>query len=82
MNIEVVHNIDNLPYKKVFFVTNPTLTYQYIQKVMDTKRSNGMKVRYTYDVKKKQVTLEGRSSLPVNTLVSILKDAFYMKQIG
>ena len=82
MSLEVIHNIDHLPYKKVFFISNPTLAYQYVQKVMDTKRSRGMRVRYTYDVAKKQMTFEGRAALPVNTLVGILKSAFYMKQIG
>ena len=82
MQIEVLHNPDSLPIKKVFFVENPTRAYARAQKIMEVKRPRGMRVRYAYDVKKKQMSFEGRSSLPVDTLIRELKKAFYMKQIG
>ena len=79
MQIEVIHDPDHLPCRRIVKVKNATAAYAGLQRFMETKRSRGMKLRFTYDVKDKLVTLEGRTSVPGDIAHQYLSDAGHIR---
>ena len=80
MNIEVIHNIDKLPCQRVLKVTNAAQAYAKLQRLMETKRSRGMRLRFSYDVKSKTVSLEGRNTLGMDIAQTCLSDAGFLRR--